>query len=274
MQVYIEYVLIDNLVIDYFLLKATHAITASPTSKLRLILSAIFGAVVALSYPLVYTIPFISVLIKVLSGLTMVIISVKAKTFRTYYINALVFFCLTFLTGGAIIGVFTLFNLDYSSEISIALMVLPAYLIIKGATTIIKHVYRQKDIRCYTYDVEIAVKERTVRLKGFVDTGNGLYDGDRAVVVVNKSTATKILGNFSGISLKRITVKTVAGEKQNLAFEIDGIKIYIGDKVNINNRVTVCVTSTEIGDGYDVILHPALMEIRNDRDFKETKKVC
>lgn len=274
MQVYIEYVLIDNLVIDYLLLKAATGITATKTSFKRLVLSAILGAVVALVYPLLESVPLFSVLIKVLSGLIMVIISVDAKTFRAYYVNALVFFCLTFLTGGAIIGVFTLFNINYSDEISIAFMILPAYILIKGITSLIKHLYRQKDVMRFVYDVEVKVKERSVKLKGFMDTGNGVYDGDSPVIVVNKRTAAEILGNFHGTNLKRIKVRTVSGMRENLAFEIDSVKIYLGDKVNIHNRVTVCVSPTEIGDGYDVILHPALMESSDDRDIEETEKVC
>ena len=274
MQVYIEYVLIDNLVIDYLLLKTTLNITATRTGRFRLILATVLGALAALTYPLISSVAVISVLVKILVGLTMVVIAVKSKTFRPYYLNSLIFLCLTFLTGGAIIGAFTIFNIDYSAEISIALMFLPVYAVIKGISSVVKHVYRQKEVISLVYGVEITLNGRTVKLKGFMDTGNGVYDNDRPVIVVEKGTAAKILGDFHSVPLKRITVRTVAGKRQNLAFEIDLIKIYIGDKVNIHNRVTVCVTPTDIGDGYDVILHPSLMGVSDDINYKKTQEVC
>ena len=237
-------------------------------------LCALFGTAVALIYPLIYTLTIVSVVIKVLTGLVMVLLSVNGKTFRVFYINALVFFCLTFLTGGAIVGAFNLLNISYSSEVFLSIAFIPAYFVIKGVTAVIKYLYRQKEIVKAVYSVEITLGQRKVALKGFMDTGNGLYDGDRAVVIANKKTALDILGGFNGVNLKRITVRTVSGKRQNLAFEIDQIKIYIGDKANIHNKVTVCVTPTEIGDGYDLILHPALTENCDERSFCEIEKVC
>lgn len=273
MIVYIEYVLIDNFVIDFLLLKATYSITGCGKGGLRIVLAAMFGAVVALIFPLIEKIPVISVLVKILSGLTLVLLSVKAKTFRDYYINALLFFAFTFLLGGAITGTFGIFNIPYSSEISVALMFIPAYILIRVITAVVKYLYRQKDIAGLVYKTEITFNGKTVILKGFMDTGNGLYNGDSPVVVVDKRTAKELLGDFHGVRLRRIKVRTASGDSENLAFDIDKIKIYIGDKVNIYSKVTACVSSSGIGDGYQVILHPALMENSYD-SFRETEKVC
>ena len=69
MKVYIEYVLIDNFVIDYLLLKATFAVTGYPYSKGRLFLCAFLGSLFALLYPLIPVgEPFITIS-KILFGL-------------------------------------------------------------------------------------------------------------------------------------------------------------------------------------------------------------
>ena len=52
MIVYIEYVLIDNFIIDYLMLKATFNLTGMPVKKRRLFLCAFLGAAIALMYPL------------------------------------------------------------------------------------------------------------------------------------------------------------------------------------------------------------------------------
>ncbi|MBQ3047260.1 MAG: sigma-E processing peptidase SpoIIGA [Clostridia bacterium] len=260
MQVYIEYVLIDNLVIDYLLLKAACFITGRTARKKRLFFSAILGAVIALTYPLISGVKLISVLVKLLSGLLIVLTATSYKTFREYYITALMFFVLTFLTGGAIIGVFSILNLDYSNELSIAVMIIPAYLAVKAASEIVRYIYRQKNVMSKCLEVELSLNGTVVKGRGFFDTGNALYHGQDPVVIINKSFAKKLLGDFHGVKIIEISVKTVIGESKNLAFKIAELKIYKKDKVNIYNNVTVCVSAKLLGDGYDVILHPDFME--------------
>ena len=53
MVCYIEYVLLDNFVIDYLLLKAAFSVTGKTVKKLRLFLAAALGAVTAPLFPLI-----------------------------------------------------------------------------------------------------------------------------------------------------------------------------------------------------------------------------
>ena len=126
MTVYVEYVLIDNLVIDYLLLKATFALTGINYARGRLFVCAFFGAIVALVYPLI-TNKALSLIIKVLTGFLITLLAVKYRSKKEYCVNTALFFCLTFLSGGAFIGVCSILGIDYSSEFSIAVMILPVY---------------------------------------------------------------------------------------------------------------------------------------------------
>ena len=274
MQVYIEYVLIDNLVIDYLLLKAACFITGRTIKNKRLFFSAILGAVTALIYPLIGGAKIISVTVKLLSGLLIVLTATSYKTFREYYITALMFFVLTFLTGGAIIGVFSILNLDYSNELSIALMIIPVYLAVKSVSEVVRYIYRQKSVMSECVEVELSLNGAVVKGRGFFDTGNALYYEQDPVIIVNKDLAKKLLGDFHGVKISEIRVKTVAGESKNLAFKIAELKIYKKDKANIYNNVTVCVSAKFLGDGYDVILHPDFMEENvNEINAVEVKEV-
>ena len=96
MTVYIEYVLIDNLVIDFLLLKATFALTSIDYKRGRLFLCAFLGAIIALIYPLIH-IKIVSTLIKVLSGFLLTALAVKYKNKKSYFINTAIFFTFTFL---------------------------------------------------------------------------------------------------------------------------------------------------------------------------------
>ena len=74
------------------------------------------------------------------------------------------------------------------------------------------------------------------------------------------------------IKLKSITVDTVNGKMQKYAFKTDSVKIYNGTTVNIYNNVILCIAGN-VGEGYDLILHPALSDKENYEYIKQVKSV-
>lgn len=220
MKVYIEYVLIDNFLIDYMLLKATFAITGKPVERKRLFLCAFLGAVFALILPLVEGVAVLAVLYKLFSGLLIVILAEKTFSFRSFYINALVFFLLTFLAGGAITGIFSILGIDYTSEVLVALMFLPIWVFIKSVLTVIKYFSKRKSISGFYYEVELTLFDERVRVQGFMDSGNTVYDKDSPVVFINKNLAKSLIkNNIIKAGIKKIPIQTVAGKTENLAFK-------------------------------------------------------
>ena len=273
MTVYIEYVIIDNLVIDYLMLKATFALTNTAFKRGRLLFCAILGAAVALIYPLI-EIKIIHTTVKILTGFLITLLAAKYRSKKEYVIVTAVFFCYTFITGGAITGIYSLLGVDYSTEYSIALMVVPVYFILRGLSGVVKFIYRRRHVVAVTYNVTLKVGKSEVSGKGFFDTGNALYDGDSPVIVCGKSFAKNLIGkDFYKVKIKKLAVNTVSGGTENLAFRLDELVIYISDEPNIFNNVTLCVAGVGVGEGYDVILHPALMEeiYDNERIFKAEK---
>lgn len=276
MNVYIEYVLIDNFVIDYLMLKATFITTGINYNKKRLVFCAFLGAIIALIFPLIKLHGLIVSAIKILSGLLIILLAYSYKKPKTYYINALIFFGYTFLTGGIIIGVFNIFSINYSSESAIAFMVIPAYAIIRTAIGVIKHIYRQKDVMSAVREVEITAFGVTKKGRGFIDTGNALFDNDSPVIFCDNGYAKQFLtGDIKNIKFSKIIVNTVNGKREKTTLKIDEIKIYNGTNLNIHKNVTMCIVD-EIGQGYQVILHPALIRGNEyesrDKSFREIKK--
>ncbi len=261
MTVYLEYVILDNFVIDYLLLKASHKIAGVAAKKGRLLFCAFFGALTALVYPLIESFFVISFLLKVSCGLILSLSSAKYRSVKEASYTAAVFFGLTFLSGGAITGIFGLVGISYSSEISVALMVLPAYAVIKGAAGIVSVIYKRRTEHSFLYDIKLCLNGKDLSAVGFMDTGNGVYDGDSPVVFCSKRVAEKLcFSNFANrVKLKRITVVTVNGVEEKICFKLDRLEIYNGNRANIFNNVTVCVSSGAADIGYDVILHPALV---------------
>lgn len=268
MTVYIEFVIIDNFVIDYLLLKATFVTTGTPTSRWRLFLCSFLGSIVALLFPLLKTHVTITAMLKLCSGLLIVLLSANYKSFKGFLFNSAVFFCYTFISGGAIIGVFNLLAIDYSTEICIALIIIPTYFLLRSIVGVVKFVYRRKDIVSLTYSIKIGVFNKEFSAIGFMDTGNGLYDADSPVVVCNKKFFLSLLGEqVLKTKIKKIAVRTVVGQTCYPAIKLDYLKIYIRDEPNIFNNVTLCVAKSSVGEGYDLILHPALLRENKENVF-------
>lgn len=271
MSIYIEYAVIDNLVIDYFLLEATFFTFRKPVKKARLFLLSILGTIIAIVYPLINAHAIIIVSIKVLTGLLLPLLAVKYQSLKEYFICTAIFFGYTFLTGGGIYAIYSLFNVKLT-EIPVAICFVPAFFIIKFLTRVVSYVFKKSKITKFTYKVELTFNKKTVECVGFLDTGNGVYDNNNPVIVCGKTFFKQFIdGDFYKIKSKKILSQTVNGCAENLAFEIEQIKIYNGKDVHISNNVTLMVVKN-VGDGYQLILHPALIK-ESYEDYSKIKKV-
>ena len=145
MFVYVEYVLIDNFIIDYYLLWSALALTGQKVKGWRIFLGACFGAVTALIMPFITDNNIILIPLKILVGVLMVVIAHKFNSLRAVYLHFLIFFLYTAIVGGAVIALFNLFGLEYSSEISIALMVFPVCITIKALSKALNFFMRKRE---------------------------------------------------------------------------------------------------------------------------------
>ncbi len=264
MTVYIEYVFIDNFVIDLLLFMTAFKITGKPVSKARIVICSFSGAIFALLYPLITENVYFITAAKILFGLFLTFIAAKFSSIKDYVSFTAVFLGLTFLTGGTVLGMFSLLGLDYSSEYSIGLMILPVFIAIRAINKLIRFIYRRRDVAFLTVNAEIVCGDKSVQIKGFFDTGNALYDGLSPVIVVSKNAVMPIIGVDLLKNAGYVSLSTAVGKDKKISFKPDALVIYSGGKKNIFNNVRVCVVNKTFS-GYDAILHPALMEMENER---------
>ena len=273
MTVYVEYVFFDNFVIDLMLFNTAFKITGKSASRARLVFCAFLGACFALLYPLITENVLIITSAKILFGLFLTFCAAKFSSAKDYVTFTAVFLGLTFFVGGIVIGAFSLFNIGYSAEYSVALIALPVCVAIFAVKRLVRFFYRQKDLSHLTVNAEIVCGGKSIGIKGFFDTGNGLYDGFSPVILVSKRAVLPILGVATLKSAKRFSVSTAVGTDKKISFKPDALVIYSGSKKNIFNNVRVCVVNKTFS-GYDAILHPALMEKENEEDFAvKTEKI-
>lgn len=259
LAVYIEYVLLDNIIIDYLLLKYTFLLVRGESGFWRLLFCSFLGAAFAAAMPLLSLPQYFAIPIKIIFSMALVFAAGKFRTKKNYLLSLVAFNLYTFLLGGSVTGIFNLFHLPLDREYSVGLIVLAAYLLIKLAHKGVTLLYRRKNICACISDCEIELNGQKVKTKGFLDTGNNLYDTESnlPVVVCSKSVAFALTDGFKNkIPGKYIKISTAVGADKMLVFKIDKLKIYNKDKVNIFDNVLLGVTRRAFAEGgYDLILH-------------------
>lgn len=270
MVVYVEYVFIDNFVIDMLIFKLSSALANIPFSRWRLLFCSFLGAIFALLYPLITADETVIAVAKIAFGFLLTSLAGKFDCAKKYLNFTLVFMTVTFLFGGAVYGIFFILGLNASSEISIGLMILPVFAVYLISQKFLRYLFRKKVKDGFYADAEIIFGSEKIILKGFFDTGNELYDGVSPVIVATKSAILPALSEKTLKNSKRISVTTVAGTSRKILLKPSAVVIYCKDKRNIFYNVSLCLTNEKF-DGYDAILHPLLMKNANAKtgDFPD-----
>ena len=283
MQVYIEYVIIDNLLIDYFILSITQKMCKTNCKNYKLWLIALLGT-------------FISILSPFLSGvylvLTKILCSVlipfllleknKGKLlFKRFLVVFLCFLLSTMIMGGACIMLCSLLGIDYTISdgslqiynfpIGLALLVcFVMYVIVKN---LVRNFYSVKHLSKFLYDITLKNEQKTFVCKAFLDTGNRAVDEktNQPIVLINFSIFSKLFPeikltdlllkryqNFKLKNMHEIDIKSLSNSSKILVFEIDNIMI--DEKVITNFMLGLSLKNFNETLSADCILNPLIFE--------------
>ena len=225
MNVYIEYVILDNFVIDTLLLWAVALTLKIPVKKYRLVLGGLVGASCAVAS--VYVSGAWTYLIKTACLALMCIVAVGFGKKLIWYILLTVAY--TFVLGGAIVGLFNLFKVDYLTDsgefydmrVPFFVYVLAVALVGLLCYCIVTYVKQLKKVAPYLAKIVVTL-DKDYQLTGFCDSGNTLTHNNMPVCFVTKKFA-----GFTDYFAKQtlcgkvvsIDVATVAGVSQVKAVE-------------------------------------------------------
>lgn len=228
MQIYIEYVIADNMAVNLLLIYATMLTLRRKTQKFRAFLSALAGTAFAVAMPLVEIKALF--LAKIALALAMAAIMAKHNGIKSY-LKCLAFFLLyTFLTGGICVailgandGFIALRNPDSYTP---AVVAVAAFICLFVAKKVVGYVTLARREKKYTADVVLVVGGERVNCKGFWDSGNRLfYKGIMPVVVSGADFAKSIPNLEKAEKIDGIKLTTVAGSKTINGFVAD--KLYV-----------------------------------------------
>ncbi|MBO7214745.1 MAG: sigma-E processing peptidase SpoIIGA [Clostridia bacterium] len=269
MTVYIEYAFIDNMIINYILLKTATRFALVKTKFLWLLSSALVGTAVAIITPLFSLGNFYLIIIKIALAFLMVALAGKFISVKKYLFTLILFLLFTFASGGLIIALFSFLNVDYESYfilnydsvMPIGVTVLIIYILSSMLLKLSAYIVKERDLRPFLRTCVLIINKKRYRVKGFIDSGNGLYDFRSGLPVAVCSTAlfNKVKGGGIKKAVSTITFDTVSGRAEMQLYVIDKLLIYNGVTVNIFNNVLLGKSKTGFfNPDYDLLLPPAI----------------
>lgn len=304
MTIYLDVVLAENVCMNYIILFATGYIMKIKRKHIRILVSALIGAIYSiLAYMEILQI-YSNIFVKVILSIVMVYIAYIPKTFKELLKELLIFYLTSFVFGGCafallyfikpqeilmrngiLIGTYPLKIALLGGLIGFGVIVISFYMI--------KTKLSKKDILC---NISIFFNEKVLKVKALIDTGNMLKEPitNIPVIVVEKEKLKDILPNVILENLDKIIGGDVPKEiydnenlqyinkfrvipfkslgKENgllLGFKVDKIIIQRGEYESKIKDIIVGIYSNKLSkkDQYSALIGLDIIERSNENEF-------
>lgn len=270
MTIYIDLILLENIVMNYIILVATSIISKSRISLIRSLISATIGSIYSILNYLIILDTYTNLLLKILISAIMIKIVFNSKKIKTFF-KQLIMFYLTSFTFGGVTFMLLFFinpkNVVFNGKHLVGLYPIKVtiiggivgFIIISIVALIIKNKLNQNNI---IYDLKIVHNGKTIMLKTLMDSGNLLKDPitNMDVIIVEKDSLQDLLDkdaleyinkmkkgnlleesfeNIHKYKFKFIPFSSLGNENGMLiGFKPDFVEIY-GEEENIRNDVVI-----------------------------------
>ena len=274
MVLYIEFIIIDNIIMNYILFWLIERTLKIKLTKFRKMLSCGLGVMFSLFLPFVFKLKVIFIMYKLTSMIIVVFILKKYKTLKNYIVFLIVYGTYTCVLGGVIWGIINLFSIKYNYngliiynfEFPVSLIFVIFLLMVWLFKAMILELKRQLKISNYLYNIKLVDGENEACGVGFLDSGNNIeVDGGVNIISLNmflklhkeisidKFLLKKVPNNYLK-DLKYITITGLAGGEKYLSFVVD--KMFIENTMVENVRVAVALKNFE---KFDCVLHKSFV---------------
>lgn len=268
MYIVLEYLIIENFIINFLILYLTKIITRNQGSMKRIAI----GAFVASLYSLAYFLPLKELLLstvgKVIISMLIiricfVFINIKifVKTTIAFYVTSFIFAGATIATFFAGVNNYTFNGLDFKLEqFPINLLVIGVFVSFIGSRIIFKYFNLKVTKENYIADVVIHYKGKKVQIKALVDTGNSLKEPitKKKVMVVDY----RILKDLLPSEVEKLIVANDKGDYLMLEKQLDLLK---------SDFFPTMIPYKSIGGQSTIIgFTPDFVEVK----FNDNEKIC
>lgn len=192
MTIYIDIVLIENLIMNYIILFTTAVVLKIKVNHIRLILASLLGAGYSIIAYMGIIKVYSSIILKIILSVLIIYIAFNPQNIKKMCKDLLLFYLVSFVFGGAAFALIYiikpqnilmkngLFLGTYTLK-TVMLGAVVAFCIIIGAFAIIKNKISKKDMFC---EIEILINQKKIKTKAMIDTGNMLKEPITKVPVI------------------------------------------------------------------------------------------
>lgn len=253
MTVYVDIVILENFLINFFLLYLTLQTLKERIIYKRILLAAFLGAI----YTLLVFIPDLNILtslpFKLLFSLGMISIILEKRNIKTIGKMYITFLVITFAFCGicfmialvenqySFLESFTINN--YSTKGMIFSLII-SYILVSG---VMNHFKNRAMINNFIYDLDVCIDSEVISLKAFLDTGNGLVEPATAlpVIIAEKEKFQRI--NIKEKDQFKIPYKVVDGNSGYMeGIKIDNIKLCNVNGETMTRDVILCFCDNKL----------------------------
>jgi len=258
MVFYIEFVVLDNIVMDYLIFYFMGFTCKYKFKKIRLFIACILGVLCAFFMPYLISLRWLLIMYKIVFSIAIVLSLRQYKNLKTFVFYLGIFWLYTFVLGGVILGMLNLFSINYSLngvfmynfELPISILLILAVVMVWLLKNVIKAIRVQLQTSNYMYKIKLIDGDNSVVATGFLDSGNNVQKGSSGVNIISFEVFQKL---HKDISIDKIIMRKVdknclkdlsyinisglSGNDKFLSFTID--KMIIENKV-FENVVVGC----------------------------------
>lgn len=184
MTIYIDVVLIENLLMNYIILYATGIVMKTKMKVVRLLLASLIGAVYSIvAYISTFEI-YSNIILKFILSIIIIYVAYNPQTAKKMWKELMAFYLVSFVFGGA---AFALIYIVKPQEIlmknglflgtyplkTVLLGAVVAFILIITVFAIAKNKIAKKDMFC---DIKFKLNGKEIKTKAMIDTGNLLKE--------------------------------------------------------------------------------------------------
>lgn len=196
MTIYIDIVLIENLLMNYIILFTTSLILKIKVNHVRLILAGIIGAIYSVFAYMGILQGKASIILKFILSIVIVYVAFYPQTLKKLWKDLLLFYLTSFVFGGA---AFALIYIVKPQDIimknglflgtyplkTVILGAIVAFVVSVTAFAVVKNKFGKKQLIC---EIEIKLNGKIIKTKAMIDSGNLLKEPitNNPVIVVER----------------------------------------------------------------------------------------
>ena len=222
MTIYLDIIFLENFILNFIILYAVSLVIKEKVSYIKLMIASLIGASYVIIYYLINFQSKWNLIFKIILSVVMVYISFMPKSFKEFIKQITFFYLVSFVFGGASLGVIYMVNAgkisirngiivgNYTLK-TIFIGVILAFTIITVAFKFVKNRISKKDLFC---NIKIIINQSKINVKAVIDTGNFLKEPitNIPVIIVEKD----ILKNFVPKEILENIENILGGDLKNI----------------------------------------------------------